>query len=85
MSGNNRLILKLGEPKTSLKLNYSNSLCLKTNSSNYLGIQKKDEKSEYGRGYNAAVKKCNKRAGYIISKMFEACQKALDQDEDCYD
>ena len=69
------LVKKYEEPKTSLKCN----------SSDFLHIQKKEEKNQYAKGYNAALKKCNNRACYIMNKMLEAYKKAVEEDEDCYD
>ncbi len=75
--------IQIRELTLSSKPRACDSLCLKKYSSNFLGMQKKDEKSEYGRGYNAALNKCNKRANYIMGKMFEAYQEAIQTDEDC--
>lgn len=76
-------IVKYKDQKMSYKTKECNSLWTKmNNSSNILGMQKKEEKSEFGRGYNTALKKCNKRANYIIRKMFEAYKEAIENDED---
>lgn len=62
-----------------------NSLCSKINNPNILGMQKKEEKNQYSKGYNAAIDKCNKRALYIANKVLEAYQKAIRTDEDYND
>jgi exosome complex RNA-binding protein Rrp42 (RNase PH superfamily) len=53
-----------------------------TKPKNILKIKKKDGKSSYTRGYNAALDKANQRAYKIINRMFEAYREALEEDED---
>ena len=82
MSGFDQLTkYRLG--KESLKLKDFNSKCLTYNNfPDILKMQKKKEKSEFGKGYNTALKKCNKKAIYIMRKMFDAYIEASNKDED---
>ena len=48
---------------------------------NVLDIPYKKQDTEYCKGYNAAVRKCNKRAYRIMKAMMEAYSNALNEDD----
>ena len=62
-----------------------NALTTKKGPYSFLKMQPKSEKSQYGKGYNAALRKCNLRAQMIAKRMVQAYLDAIEQDEDCDD
>ena len=57
------------------------------NKNHFLGLKERkitgSQKDDFNKGYNLALKKCNRRAQRIISEMFEAYQRSVqDEDED---
>lgn len=53
------------------------------NSNNILNMQYKKGDTDYGRGYNAAVRKCNRRALRMAKRMVKAIQESMyDSEED---
>ena len=61
------------------------SLCLipkVQQGSNILKMESKKGDSNFQRGYNLAINKCNKRAVRIINKLIEAFNDAIKEDED---
>ena len=61
----------------------STSLSYKTH--NILGMQRKDGKSDFARGYNAALDKCEKRVDFLIKQMYKAYSESIKTDEDSYE
>ena len=53
------------------------------NSNNILNMQYKKGDTDYGRGYNAAVHKCNRRALRLAQRIFKVIQDSMyDSEED---
>jgi hypothetical protein len=61
----------------------STSLSFKTH--NILGMQRKEGKSDFARGYNAAIEKCEKRVDFLIKQMYNAYLESIQTDEDSYE
>ena len=57
------------------------------NKNHFLGLKERkitgSQKDDFNKGYNLALKKCNRRAQRIITEMFEAYKRTVqDEDED---
>ena len=52
-------------------------------SSNFLNLSyRKNKDYDYNRGYNAALRRCNKRAYKIFKRMAEAYMYATEEEDD---
>jgi len=66
----------------SISTSTSTSITLPKLSGNVLNIQEKNKPNDYSRGYNDAVRKCNKRAEKIINGILKAYEDAFNDEED---
>ena len=62
--------------------NKDTSVAIVKTDGNTLQIPYKKSESDYSRGYNTALRKCNARATKIINRMMEAYIKAIEEDDD---
>lgn len=65
----------------STKNNIDTSIAIFSKGSNVLQIPYKTKDNDYCKGYNAALKKCNKKAYKIMKAMMDAYSNALDEED----